>query len=149
MSVCKWMTTIFLDDSINNGGRFIFVQWNYYMTLKALFPRYVESVTYDRLTRYRLSGLRYMQKLRKESLRHWHAITTSYIDTGEARLIRVLLLETNTFDDFFFFYSSYYSLSLFFLPESVGFSGCAISWKDKWDQAIRGQVFRFETDQEK
>lgn len=64
------MTTIFLDDSINNRGRFIFVQWNYYMTLKALFPRYVESVTYDRLTRYRLSGLRYMQKLRKESLRH-------------------------------------------------------------------------------
>jgi hypothetical protein len=41
-------------------------QWKYYLTLKWIIPFYVRRVTLSNLTRYRASGLRYMQKIKQK-----------------------------------------------------------------------------------
>lgn len=43
------------------------LQWNYYMTLLAILPAYVRMVTLTNLTRFRASGLRYIEKQKKLS----------------------------------------------------------------------------------
>ena len=41
-------------------------QWKYYLSLKWIIPFYVRRVTLSNLTRYRASGLRYIQKMKQK-----------------------------------------------------------------------------------